>query len=99
MMKIIGSLIFSLLFTVAFAQDNKKDFTKYVNPFIGSAAIQLSGKYYGGNQFVIETKNNSNESIYINSLNLNGNIYSGQTLKHKDIIQGGKLVINLSSAH
>src|SRR6187401_2407125 len=50
MMKIIGSLIFSLLFSFSFAQNNKKDFTKYVDPFIGSAsqANSLSGSVFPG---------------------------------------------------
>ena len=50
MMKIAGSLIFSFLFTAAFAQKNKKDFTQYVNPFIGSAsqANSLSGSVFPG---------------------------------------------------
>ena len=49
-MKITGSIIFSLLFTAGFAQNNKKDFTQYVNPFIGSASQQnsLSGSVFPG---------------------------------------------------
>jgi predicted alpha-1,2-mannosidase len=69
------------------------------SPIFDKITIQLSGKYYGGNKFVIETKSNSNEDIYINSLILNGNLYSGQTLKHKDLINGGTLKMSLSSTH
>ena len=50
MMKISFSIIFSLLFTTVVAQNNKKDFTQYVNPFIGSAsqANSLSGSVFPG---------------------------------------------------
>ncbi|MEO6539787.1 MAG: glycoside hydrolase family 92 protein, partial [Ferruginibacter sp.] len=49
-MKLIVSVIFSFLFTTAHAQNNKKDFTQYVNPFIGSASQQnsLSGSVFPG---------------------------------------------------
>lgn len=49
-MKLTGSLIFSLLFTTVVAQNNKKDFTQYVNSFIGSAsqANSLSGSVFPG---------------------------------------------------
>ena len=50
-MKLFGSLIFWLLFATAFSQNNKKDFTQYVNPFIGSASKDsnsLSGSVFPG---------------------------------------------------
>jgi predicted alpha-1,2-mannosidase len=68
-------------------------------PVFDKITIQLSPKYYGGNKFIIETKNNSAENIYINSLELNDKKYPAQVLKHKDIIRGGKLIFNLSSTH
>ncbi|MFL5730296.1 MAG: GH92 family glycosyl hydrolase [Cytophagaceae bacterium] len=68
-------------------------------PLFDKITIQLSDKYYGGNKFVIETKNNSKENIYINSLELNNNKCGNQVLKHEDIIKGGKLSIDLSAAH
>lgn len=50
MKNITGSLLLSFLFVIAFAQENKKDFTQYVNPFIGSAsqANSLSGSVFPG---------------------------------------------------
>jgi predicted alpha-1,2-mannosidase len=50
-MKFISSVIFSLLFVNASAQINRKDFTQYVNPFIGTAQTDtnsLSGSVFPG---------------------------------------------------
>jgi predicted alpha-1,2-mannosidase len=50
-MKFIGSVMFSLLFINASAQINRKDFTQYVNPFIGTAQTDtnsLSGSVFPG---------------------------------------------------
>jgi len=50
-MKLLGSLICSLLFINASAQITRKDFTQYVNPFIGTAQTDtnsLSGSVFPG---------------------------------------------------
>ena len=50
-MKIFSSLFFSLLFVNAFSQINRKDFTQFVNPFIGTASKDtnsLSGSVFPG---------------------------------------------------
>ena len=44
-----------------------------------------------GKKFVVETKNNGAENIYIQSVKLNGNPYNKSFITHKNIIQGGKL--------
>ena len=51
MMKITCTITFLLLFFAAPAQNNRKDYTQYVNPFIGSAAKDgnsLSGSVFPG---------------------------------------------------
>ena len=49
-MRISFSVLFSFLLIAVAAQNNKKDFTRYVNPFIGSAsqANSLSGSVFPG---------------------------------------------------
>ena len=56
-------------------------------PLFDSAIIELPM----GKKFVVETKNNGAENIYIQSVKLNGNPYNKSFITHKNIIQGGKL--------
>ena len=41
--------------------------------------------------FKVETKNNSKENIYIQSVTLNGNDHTKAFITHKEIIKGGTL--------
>lgn len=52
---------------------------------------------YGGKRFVIETKSNSAESIYIGDIHLNGKEHNGVQLPLEDIRKGGKLVLKMQS--
>ncbi len=49
-------------------------------------------KQENGKEFVIETKNNSPENIYIQEVTLNGIPLATPFFKHNDILQGGSLV-------
>ena len=51
-----------------------------------------------GKTFTIETANNSDENIYVNSIALNGIPYNNLFLKHQDILRGGTLTFTKSSA-
>ena len=57
------------------------------SPLFDEAKISLPG----GKTFKITTKNNSDKNIYIQSVKLNGKDYPYSYIKHKDIMQGGKL--------
>lgn len=50
-----------------------------------------------GNQFVIEAVNNSPENVYIQSATLNGQPYTHHWLRHADIMNGGKLVLQMGA--
>ena len=63
------------------------------SPCVQSAVINLEN----GKQFLIEAKNLSDKNIYIQSISLNGEDYHNSFILHKDIINGGKLVFNMSS--
>ena len=56
-------------------------------PLLDKATIQLPNK----KTFVIESKNNSKENRYIQSITLNGENYTKAFITHKDIINGGDL--------
>ena len=57
------------------------------SPLFDKASIQLPE----GKSFTIETENNSPENIYIQQAELNGQEYIGNTIKHRDIMDGGIL--------
>jgi predicted alpha-1,2-mannosidase len=50
-----------------------------------------------GKQFVVEARNNSPENVYIQSATLNGDPYAKNYLRHRDIVAGGTLVLEMSS--
>jgi predicted alpha-1,2-mannosidase len=63
------------------------------SPLFTKATLTLEN----GNQFVIEAKNNSKENIYINKAGLNGSEYTKTYIRHSDIMNGGKLVFEMSA--
>jgi len=67
------------------------------SPIFDRIVINLNSEYYEGGQFVIETINNSEENIYIKSIALNGQPLNRYYLKHSEIIQGGRLVLEMTS--
>ncbi len=49
-----------------------------------------------GNKFIIQAKNNVVENVYIDKASLNGAVYTKNFLRHEDIRNGGKLVLEMS---
>lgn len=66
------------------------------SPLFDKITIQLNPDYYSGKTFVIETRNNSKENLYIQSASLNGTPHESVHLNYADFVNGGKLVIELS---
>ena len=58
--------------------------------------IQLNQDYYKGKQFVIETENNSKDNVYVQKVVLDGEVQNSPFVKFKDIVNGGKLKLNMS---
>jgi putative alpha-1,2-mannosidase len=46
--------------------------------------------------FVMEAPNLSTENKYVQSVELNGEIYTGKSISHKDIMNGGRLVFTMT---
>jgi predicted alpha-1,2-mannosidase len=67
-------------------------------PVFDKVTIQLSRDYYGGNTVTIIANNQCEENIYIQSATWNGKSLDSCRLPHKDLIQGGQLVLNLGAA-
>lgn len=65
---------------------------------IGSPLFKLvKVNLENGKQIVINTKNNSLDNRYINSLKLNGKNYTKNYFKHTDFIKGASINIQMSS--
>lgn len=67
------------------------------SPVFDRVTIQLNKDYYKGNTFVLETKDNSAENIYIQKAHLNGNEYDSPAVDHNDIISGGSMTFEVGS--
>ena len=65
------------------------------SPRFEKVTIHLSDKYYNGNTFVIEAKNASRENKYIHSAVLNGNELDTWHFLQKELVKGGKLILEM----
>lgn len=61
------------------------------SPLFDEATINLEN----GNRFEIICENNSDQNIYVQSVELNGQPYPYSYLNHMDIVKGGKLVFEM----
>jgi putative alpha-1,2-mannosidase len=64
-------------------------------PLFDRIKIQLDPRYYPGGEFVIETRNQSKENMYIRSVSLNGKELNEPRISFRDIVKGGKLVYEM----
>ncbi|MFD1614135.1 GH92 family glycosyl hydrolase [Gelatiniphilus marinus] len=64
------------------------------SPLFDKATINLEN----GKQFIIETINNSQANIYIESISLNGKKINRNYIEHKEIINGGTLVFKMTNS-
>lgn len=67
------------------------------SPVFDKVEFHLDTDYAQAETFVIEAQNNSPENIYIQSATLNGKPYNKCYLMHKDLMQGGKLILKMGS--
>lgn len=65
------------------------------SPLFSNIEIDLDNTYYGGGKFIVEALNNSDENIYIQSAYLNGKRLKEPRILFKDIVGGGKLVLQM----
>ena len=50
-----------------------------------------------GKSFEIEAKNQSEKNVYIEKIELNGKVIKDFTIKHKDIMNGGKMTFYMTN--
>lgn len=69
------------------------------SPVFDKVTIALNPDYYGKDQLIIETENNSKENVYIKKIQLNGKTYKKYFISHSDLIDSGNMKIMLDSNH
>lgn len=67
------------------------------SPLFDKITIKLNKKYYTGNQFVIETKNNNASNMYVKSIMFNNKTLHTPFLPFADLVKGGKLTLQMSA--
>ena len=67
------------------------------SPLFDKITIRLNDRYYKGKEFVIETRNNSKQNDYVQSMNLNGKPLTDTRIPFSEIIQGGHLVLEMGN--
>lgn len=65
------------------------------SPLFNRIVIHLDKPYYRGKTFVIEARNNSTENVYVQSATLNGRPLDKPWFYHRDLVNGGKLVLDM----
>jgi predicted alpha-1,2-mannosidase len=65
------------------------------SPLFEKAVIKLDKTYYGGKTLSIESRNNSSENAYIQSVMFNGVPLNKPIIYHEDLIKGGKLIFTM----
>jgi putative alpha-1,2-mannosidase len=65
------------------------------SPIFDKVTIQLDPKYYEGKELVIETKNNSRENVYVQSVSLNGKNEDNCWIDRGNLMKGGTLVLEM----
>ena len=63
------------------------------SPSVKNATLNLEN----GKSFEIEAKNQSDKNVYIEKIELNGKVIKDFTIKHQDIMNGGKLTFYMTN--
>ncbi len=67
------------------------------SPLFDKITIRLNDRYYKGKEFVIETRNNSKQNNYVQSMDLNGKPLTDTRIPFSEIVQGGHLVLEMGN--
>jgi predicted alpha-1,2-mannosidase len=65
---------------------------QFGSPLFKKVSIQLDPSYYSGNELVIETKNNSKDYVYVQSVLFEGTPVENCWIDRKQLMKGGSLV-------
>jgi predicted alpha-1,2-mannosidase len=67
------------------------------SPIFNKITIKLNKDYYSGEEFIIETTNNSSKNRYIQSAMLDGNPLNESWFYHEELVNGGKLILEMGN--
>ncbi|MCP4312765.1 MAG: glycoside hydrolase family 92 protein [Bacteroidetes bacterium] len=67
------------------------------SPLFEQVSIKLDEEYYPGGEFHIEARNTSKKNRYIQSATLNGTPLNQPWFYHRDLVEGGKLVLEMGA--
>ncbi|MBP0903977.1 GH92 family glycosyl hydrolase [Mariniflexile gromovii] len=67
------------------------------SPIFDEITIKLNPKYYSNKSFIIKTENNSPTNVYVNKVTLNNKSVKNYKIFQSDIINGGKLILEMSN--
>ena len=65
------------------------------SPLFDKVTISLDRNYYPGDKFVIRARNNSDSSIYLGGITLDGKSLDSVQLPWSSIVSGGELVLDM----
>jgi predicted alpha-1,2-mannosidase len=71
---------------------------QFGSPLFSKITIQLDSEYYLGEQLVIETKNQSEGNIYVQSASWKGETFDENWLYRDEMMKGGKLIFTMGSS-
>lgn len=66
------------------------------SPIFDKITIHLDDRFYAGGTFVITTKNNSPQNVYVQKATLDGQHLDQPWFSHKALVDGGELVLEMS---
>jgi putative alpha-1,2-mannosidase len=96
---LMGSL--SVLLKIGLFSTNggtsEKPFYEITSPIFNKITLHLNPKYYSGKTFVIETKNNGPENVYIQSAKINGSPLNQPWMLHDLLVKGGQLQLQMGN--
>jgi predicted alpha-1,2-mannosidase len=76
---------------------NENPTMQFGSPLFQKVTIQLDPNYYQGKELIIETKNNSKQNVYIQSVQQNSGQLDNSWIDFKKLTQGGKLIFEMGS--
>ena len=85
------------LFQMNGGTDNNSEY-QIGSPIFDVVTINLNQDYYKGEKFVVKAKNNDPNNVYLNKVTHNEEAILDFTIKHKDITNGGELILEMNSS-
>ncbi len=67
------------------------------SPIFDKISIELNPDYYSSSTFTIESVNQSDKNVYVESVQLNNQTVQGNVVRHSQITEGGKLLLQMTN--